>query len=142
MDSSPLPLNPEQRKLYDTVVDQYSQELAWDRPTPSQLLLNVDSVARSRKTFTLLKTCARIQELAREAGKQNPVFRAAPTGIAVFNIIGKTLHSLLRLPVKGKKSDLSVATLQALQSLFQDCRFLIIDEKSIIDIKTLSLIDD
>jgi hypothetical protein len=87
-------------------------------PLPSRLLLNVDGVAGSRKTFTLLKTCARIQELAREAGKQNPVFRAAPTGIAAFNIIGKTLHSLLRLLVKGKKSDLSVATLQSLQALF------------------------
>ena len=52
------------------------------------------------------------------------------------------MHSLLRLPVKGKKSDLSVATLQSLQALFQDCKFLIIDEKSMIDIKTLSLIDD
>ena len=118
MDSSPLPLNLEQRKLYNTVVNQYSQELALDRPAPSQLLLNVDGVAGSGKTFTLLKTCARIQELALQAGNRNPVFRAAPTGIAAFNIIGKTLHSLLRLPVKGKKSDLSVATLQALQSLF------------------------
>jgi ATP-dependent exoDNAse (exonuclease V) alpha subunit len=90
----------------------------------------------------LLKTCALIQELAIEAGKQNPVFRAAPTGIAAFNIVGKTLHSLLRLPVKGKKSDLSLATLQSLQALFRDCRFLIIDEKSMIDIQTLSLIDD
>ena len=90
----------------------------------------------------LLKTCTRIQELAREARKQNPVFRATPTGIAVFNIIRKTLHSLLCLPVKGKKSDLSVAMLQALQSLFQDCRFLIIDKKSMIDIKILSLIDN
>ena len=142
LNSSPDPLNLEQRKLFNTVVDQYSQELALDMPLPSQLLLNVDGVAGSGKTFTLLKTCARIQELAREAGKQNPVFRAAPTGIAAFNIIGKTLHSLLRLPVKGKKSDLSVATLQSLQALFQDCRFLIIDEKSMIDIKTLSLIDD
>jgi hypothetical protein len=35
IDSSPLPLNLEQRKLYDTVVDQYSQELAWDRLPPS-----------------------------------------------------------------------------------------------------------
>jgi ATP-dependent exoDNAse (exonuclease V) alpha subunit len=104
--------------------------------------LNVDGVAGSGKTFTLLKTCARIQELAEQAGKQNPVFRAAPTGIAAFNIIRKTLYSLLRLLVKGRKSDLSVATLQALQALFQDCRFLIIDEKSMIDIKTLSLIDD
>ena len=111
-------------------------------PLPSQLILNVDGVAGSRKTFTLLKTCSQIQELARDAGKQNPVFRATPIGIATFNIVGKTLHSLLRLLVKGKKSYLSVAILQSLQALFQDCRFLIIDEKSMIDIKTLSLIDD
>ena len=142
MDLSPLPLNLEQRKLYNTIVDQYSQELAWDRPTPSQLLLNIDSVVGSRKTFMFLKTCAWIQELAREARKQNLVFWAAPTGIAMFNIIGKTLYSLLHLLVKRKKSDLSVATLQALQSLFQDCRFLIIDKKSMINIKTLSLIDN
>ncbi|EXU94545.1 PIF1-like helicase, partial [Metarhizium robertsii] len=142
MDPSPFPLNREQRMLYDAVVSQYSQELALDAPVPRQLLLNVDGVAGSGKTFTLLKTCARIQELALEAGRQNPVFRAAPTGIAAFNIIGKTLHSLLRLPVKGKKSDLSVATLQSLQALFRDCRFLIVDEKSMVDIKMLSLIDD
>jgi ATP-dependent exoDNAse (exonuclease V) alpha subunit len=142
LDPSPLPLNLEQRKLYDTVVTQYSRELSLASPPPPQLLLNVDGVAGSGKTFTLLKTCARLQELATEAGKQTPVFRAAPTGIAAFNIIGKTLHSLLRLPVKGKKSDMSPATLQALQSRFQDCRFLIIDEKSMIGVQTLSLIDD
>ena len=120
MDSSPEPLNLEQRKLYDTVVQQYTQELTTDATAtaPRQLLLNVDGVARSGKTFTLLKTCAQIQELAVKAGKQNPVFRAAPTGITAFNIVGKTLYSLLRLPVKGKKSDLSVATLQSLQALF------------------------
>jgi len=140
MDPCPLALNIEQRKLYDVVVTQYTQELADEHPP--QLLINVDGVAGSGKTFALLKTCARIQELANAAGKQNPVFRAAPTGIAAYNIVGKTLHSLLRLPVKGKKSDLSVATLQSLQALFQDCQFLIIDEKSMIDLRTLSLIDD
>jgi hypothetical protein len=140
IDPSPDSLNLEQKKLYDTVVSQYSNELA-GQPLP-QLLLHVDSVARSGKTFVLLKTCARIQELAREAGRQNPVFRAAPTGIAAFNIIGRTLHALLQLPLKGRKSDLSTATFQSLQALFRDCRFLIIDEKSIIDVQTLSLIDD
>src|SRR5271155_3892143 len=99
-------------------------------PLPSQLLLNVDGVAGSRKTFTLLKTCAQIQELAIKAGKQNLVFQAAPTSIAAFNIVRKTLHSLLQLLIKGKKSDLSVATLQSLQAHFQDCKFLIIDKKS------------
>ena len=73
---------------------------------------------------------------------QNPVFRSAPTGIAAFNILGRTLHSLLRLPVKGKKVDLSLATLQSLQSLFRHCRFLVVDEKSMIDVKILSLVDD
>ncbi|KAK8912682.1 hypothetical protein VCV18_012361 [Metarhizium anisopliae] len=55
MDSSPDPLNPEQRKLYDAVVSQYSEELTLDAPLPRQLLLNVDGVAGSGKTFTLLK---------------------------------------------------------------------------------------
>jgi hypothetical protein len=58
MDSSPNALNLEQRKLYDTVVSQYSHELR-GLPLP-QLLLNVNSVAGSRKTFTVLKTCARL----------------------------------------------------------------------------------
>jgi hypothetical protein len=132
VDSSPDSLNLEQRKLYDTVGSQYSNELI-QQPLP-QLLLHVDGVAGSGKTFVLLKTCARIQELAQQAGKQNPVFRAAPTGIAAFNIMGRTLHALLRLPLKGRKSNMSVATLQSLQALFRDCRFLIIDEKSMIDI--------
>jgi hypothetical protein len=76
-----------------------------------QLPLNVDSVAGSGKTSTLLKTCAGIQELAKQAGEHKLVFQAAPTRIAAFNILRKTLHSFLQLLVKGKKSDLLVATL-------------------------------
>ena len=49
--------------------------------------------------------------MARAAGKGNPVFRAAPIGITAFNIISKTLYSLLRLLVKTKKTDLSPRTL-------------------------------
>ena len=143
VDFSPSPesLNREQRKLYDVVTDQYIQELS-GRGTPGQLLLNIDGVAGTGKTYTLMKICARLQELALQAERPNPVFRAAPTGIAAFNINGKTLHSLLRLPVKNRQADLSPSTLQALQLHFRDCRFLIIDEKLMIDLKTLSLIDD
>ncbi|KIX07986.1 uncharacterized protein Z518_02640 [Rhinocladiella mackenziei CBS 650.93] len=138
VNSSPEPLNREQRKLYDMIVTHYTNEISLTRHSaPPQLLLNVDGEAGTGKTFTLLKACARIQEIATAAGKGNPVFRAAPTGIAAFNIVGKTLHSLLRLPVKMTTSDLSVATLQLLQASFASCRFLIIDEKSMIDLKTL-----
>ena len=140
VDSDPGLLNTEQRKLYDVVTAQYVQELAMNYPPP--LLLNVDGVAGSGKTFTLLKTCARLQELAERSGRGNPVVRAAPTGVAAFNIVGRTLHSLFRLPVKQKTTDLSAATLQSLQALFSDVRFVIIDEKSMIDLKILSIIDD
>lgn len=63
VDSSPDLLNQEQRKLYDTVGDQYTQELASTTSgevPPSQLLLHADGVAGSGKTFALLNTCARI----------------------------------------------------------------------------------
>ena len=123
-------------------LSQYTQELALHCPLPSQLLLNIDGVAGSGKTFTLLKICARIQELARRGRKAKPCLPSRSYRYRCIQYRWKDLHSLLRLPVKGKKSDLSVATLQSLQALFQDCRFLIIDEKSMIDIKTLSLIDD
>jgi len=109
VDLDPGPLNPEQRKLYDTMTAQYVQELAGNQPRA--LLLNVDGVAGSGKTFTVLKICAQLQELARQSGKGNPVVRAAPTGVAAFNIVGRTLHSLFRLPVKQKVMDLLNATL-------------------------------
>ena len=141
VNSSPGALNTEQRKLYDTIIAHYTNEINLGGRSPPQLLLNVDGEAGTGKTFTLLKACARVQEIAIAAGRSNPVLRAAPTGIAAFNIIGKTLHSLLRLLVKTK-TDLSPGTLQSLQASFSSCRFLIIDEKSMIDLKTLSLIDD
>jgi ATP-dependent exoDNAse (exonuclease V) alpha subunit len=142
MDPSPECLNLEQRKLYNTVVNHYIQELEPDQPKPAQLLLHVDGKAGTGKTFALLKICARLQELARMDGKPNPVFRAAPTGIATFNIIGKTLHSLLHLLVKTNKLNISVGILKSLQAEFQNCHYLIIDEKSMIDLRMLSLIDD
>ena len=111
IDSSPKGLNAEQQKIYDIVVNQYTQELAIDQPEPSQLLFHLDGPGGTRKTVALLTTCAKLQELAAANRKQNLAFRAASTGITTYAIMGKTLHSLLRLPVKRKISDLSTATL-------------------------------
>jgi hypothetical protein len=81
----------EQLKLYNVVVDQYTQELAVDQPEPSQLLLQVDGTGGVGKTIALLRTYTRLQELAAMNGKQNPVFQSAPTGIAAYTISGKAL---------------------------------------------------
>lgn len=141
MDPDPLPLNREQRLLFDTLVDQYIAETTPGAPRPPQLLLNLDGAAGVGKTFAILKACACLQQLAREAGRSDPVLRAAPTGVAAFGLLGRTLHTLLRLPIRGK-SDLSTSSLQSLQSLFAYCSFLIVDEKSMIPLSMLSLIDN
>ena len=142
VDSSPELLNQEQRKLFDTIVAQYTHEMSPSGPYPEPLLLNVDGVAGTGKTFTLLKACARIQEIATAAGKGNPVFRAAPQVLPHLISLVRPCTASYGSQSKAKKSDLSVATLQSLQASFASCRFLIIDEKSMIDLKTLSLIDD
>ena len=103
IDSSPESLNTEQRKIYDTVVNQYTQELAVDQPESSQLLLHLDGPGGTGKTVALLTTCAKLQELATANRKQNPAFRAAPTSIVAYAImhpqIGK-LDNLLDLSAK------------------------------------------
>jgi hypothetical protein len=77
-DTSPDKLNAEQRKLYDLCVAQYTQELSHElfpeQPMPEQLLLNLDGVAGAGKTFALLKSSGRLQEIASLAEKLNPVF--------------------------------------------------------------------
>ena len=63
VDLSARSLNLEQRKLYNIVVDQYTQELSYSG-LPPPLLLNVDRVARSRKTYTFFKIYTKLQNLA------------------------------------------------------------------------------
>ena len=53
-------------------------------------------------------------------------------GIAAFNVNGKTLHSLLQLPIKGKRNGaLKSVALAKLQNDFQKIEYLIIDEFSV-----------
>ena len=51
------------------------------------------------------------------------------------------IHSLLHLPVKKSFAPLSPTTLSSLQDKFKDCEFFIIDEKSMIGLRTLHQID-
>jgi ATP-dependent DNA helicase PIF1 len=99
-----------------------------------QLLLNLDGVAVAGKTFALLKSSGRLQEIAGLAEKLNPVFRAAPTGIAAFNIVGKTTFTasgqVQGIGVVGRDTSEIADRIQALSI------------QSMIDLETLSLIDD
>lgn len=60
-------------------------------------------------------------------------------GIAAFNISGKTLHYLLKLPIKGRRNcELNGAALAQLQ---ENVRYIIIDEYSVISQKELAWIN-
>jgi hypothetical protein len=107
----PRTLNIKQKKFFDTIITYYINEINLRKSSLLQLFLNIDKETGTRKIFIFLKAYTRIQEIAIIAGRSNPVFRTAPTGIAAFNIISKTLYNLLRLLVNTKKSDLSLVIL-------------------------------
>jgi hypothetical protein len=136
-------LNCEQLTVYSLIVDHYSDFLAGRNPP--QLRVNLDGVAGTGKTYVLLQASEKVEDMATVAGRKDPVLRAAPTGIAAHNFHGRTLYSLFKIPVKillqGLSRKLSTANLCSLQALFKHCQYLIIDEKSMIGIKFLGLLD-
>jgi ATP-dependent DNA helicase PIF1 len=58
--------------------------------------------------------------------------RAAPTGIAAFNISAETLHSMFRITVNKPFNKLEAPALKALQERFNGVEYLIVDEKSMV----------
>ena len=63
---------------------------------------------------------------------------AAPTGVASFIIEGKTLHSLLHLPVRGDFKEMEWNNLEKLQDEMSSTKYLIIDEMSRVERKTFA----
>ena len=73
-----------------------------------------------------------------------PIVRAAPTGVAAHGINGRTMHALFRLPVGPTKKSLTepnVPVLQSLQGQFDGIHYIVLDEKSMINLQQLSWID-
>jgi ATP-dependent DNA helicase PIF1 len=74
-------------------------------------------------------------------GKLSPLVQATPTGVAAFNINGRTTYKLLRLPVSCPFEELPIASLISLQQAFKDIHYLILDQKSMIEQLHLAWID-
>lgn len=136
--NDPASLIGPQRVCFDLLLNQYEREL---NGTVEPLRLHLDGSAGTGKSYLIDMVSSYLFQAAQQCGRQDPVLRAAPTGVAAFNIHGRTLHSLLRLPVKSTLQTLSNSALIGLQGLFQHCRFLLIDEKSMLGLKQLYWID-
>jgi ATP-dependent DNA helicase PIF1 len=128
-------LNSEQRLVYDTVIGHFQQR---DAPP---IRLQVDGGGGTGKSYMVKVLSSHLQQ-ASLSGK-SPILRAAPTGVASNQINGQTLHSLLRLPIEGQYRPLTdtPSVLSNLQRVFNGVKYLVIDEKSMLGLKTLAWID-
>ncbi|KAF5331234.1 hypothetical protein D9611_013064 [Ephemerocybe angulata] len=131
-------LSPEQRVIFDQFMGIYEQIL--DGTEPGQILLNIDGTAGCGKSFLIDSVCQEIRALAQTRGQPDPVRVLAPSGVAALNIGGKTIHSGLHIPVNDF-AKLSGGALGSLQVDWAGVHFLIIDEKSMVGLKLLSMID-
>lgn len=66
---------------------------------------------------------------------------AAPTGVAAFNVEGCTLYSVLDLPTRGELNSLEENRLQQLQASFNEVKYLIVDEVSMVGRKLCSQVN-
>lgn len=79
--------------------------------------------------------------MAARVQRRAPVLRLAPTGVATYAIDGQTLYKLLKLPSRGVFEELSSTTLQTVQADLNGIMYLIIDEKSMIGLSQLKMIE-
>ncbi|KAF5578398.1 ATP-dependent DNA helicase PIF1 [Fusarium pseudoanthophilum] len=132
-------LNPEQRLVYNQFVNHLDNTINPNSIHPAPLLLQVDGQGGTGKSYLI-----HVLSSALNSRKPGCVVRAAPTGIAANAINGATLHSMLHLPVSKQISTLSSLSgneLISLQASLRDVTYIIIDEKSMVGLKTFHFID-
>jgi hypothetical protein len=139
-------LNVKQRQIYDFVMDHYTCLCNPQRvPTnvPGQLLLQVDRKAGTGKSFVIMLLSAYLQQYTTIYGQDCPIIRAAPTGAAAYGIQWRTLHSLFCLPIKASDfQPLPPASVLSLQATLRGCKYLILDEKSMVSLHTMGWLDN
>ena len=123
----PERLQGKQLVAYNIVRDHFKVQ---DRTTPLRLIIS--GTAGTGKSYLI--RCLKFLL----AGQ---LCVTAPTGVAAFNVDGYTLHSLLRLPVKGDFKQLEGNRLQTIQQFMTSIRYLIIDEMSMVGRKMFGQLD-
>lgn len=117
-------LNEAQRQAFDIVSDN-------DIQPDKQLLMMITGLAG--KSFLINN----IRALLKERCVVTAYF-----GIAAFNVKGKTLHSLLNLPIRGRNChSLKGPALSRLQDKLDGIEYIIIDEYSVVGQNLLGWID-
>ena len=104
------------------------------------MTVNIDSTAGTGKSFLISAITKALNNLASERGHMSPIIRIAPTGNAAFNIHGTTIHQSLSLPKSGIPPLNNQPKCQ-LQKRWENCKYIVLDEKSMVGRKLLSRMD-
>jgi ATP-dependent exoDNAse (exonuclease V) alpha subunit len=104
------------------------------------LRINIDGTAGTGKSFLISAITKTLNTFAAERGLNSPIVRVAPTGIAAFNINESTLHETFSIPTKCFSRLTNAQELQ-LQRRLKDCKYIILDEKSMVGRRMLGYLD-
>ena len=139
-------LNDSQREAFDRVVQytrarhQYFMRERELQPEPLHVFITGGAGTGKSHLIAVIKEHTERSH----TGSQNACMLMAPTGVAVFNIGGLTIHYAFRLPVEHgnltRYTKLSAERLHQLRLLLKDVHTLIIDEISMVSYETLGFI--
>ena len=124
-------------KLAVAVVKKFLEDA-----TQGHLLMHLMGTAGTGKSWTVKAICKMcLEHFSGEDGR--PCFvLGAPTGTAAFQINGKTLHSLLKLPFKATRmDDLPPSSKMRLQDQWRGARLLLIHEQNMVGRRMFGNID-
>ena len=76
--------------------------------------ININKKAGTGKLYLIAVLFTTLYNMARANSKPLLLVRATPTGVAAFNINGRTTYELLRLPVNRPFEELPTASLTPL----------------------------
>ena len=82
--------------------------------SPPPLRINVNREVGTGKLHLITVLSTTLYNIARANSKPLLLARAAPTRVATFNINGRTIYDLLRLPVNRPFKELPAASLTPL----------------------------
>jgi ATP-dependent DNA helicase PIF1 len=139
--TEPNTLQPKQRLVYDLFINHYAAYLRGRNPP--QKFLSLDGEGGTGKTYLIACITCALTRMSAETGAPNPLLRCAPTGVSANLINGRTIHStfnLSLLPKGGVLEPLSASSKQQMQAVFENVKYVIIDEKSMISLAVLSWI--
>jgi hypothetical protein len=121
--------------LFDRVLNHYFSS------SEKQLFIHVNDEVETSKFLCIDMISKHLHYHARQKLESCSIIRAVLIDVAIHNIQSITLHQLLALFVQTQFNELDSNRLARLQRIFRHCKLLIIDEKSMIELRFLYKID-